>query len=160
MRGPAGFRRIVMPYIVDGNNVMAVLHRDKTLARRLLVGYLAKFVAATRVKLKVVFDGVADDEFPDGLKTRGVHILYARIGSDADTRIKELVSKSSYKRDITVVTSDKPLTSFVRHQGTRSITSFKFRKILEECEKAAQAAEKQSAGPIDVDDWMRYFSLR
>ncbi len=149
-----------MPYIVDGNNVMAVLHKDKNVARRMLIGYLAKFVAATRVKLKVVFDGVPDDEFPEGRKTKGVHILYARLGSDADTRIEELVSKSSYRRDITVVTSDKALTSFVKNQGTRTITSFKFRKILEECEKSDQSAEKQSAGQIDVDDWLQYFSMR
>jgi predicted RNA-binding protein with PIN domain len=150
-----------MPYIVDGNNVMAQAvgwHRDKAAARRHLIQDLVSFVAAHRVKLKVVFDGAPDEEFPEGRKYKGVHILYARAGSDADSRIKELVSKASYKRDLVAVSSDRALASFVQHQGARVISSGRFRGLLAECLKQGSSREKSGQGDrVDVEEWLEFF---
>ena len=69
-----------MPYVVDGNNVMAQTvgwHRDRAGARRRLIYDLVRFIAVQRVKLNVVFDGAPDDEFPEGRIYKGVRILYA-----------------------------------------------------------------------------------
>ena len=62
-----------MPYLIDGNNVMAQIvgwHRDKGLARRRLIHDLVRFVAVNRTKVTVVFDGAADADFQmeDGSK--------------------------------------------------------------------------------------------
>ena len=49
-----------MSYLVDGNNVMAQRvgwHRDKAGARRGLLDELARFAAAKRARVTVVFDG-------------------------------------------------------------------------------------------------------
>lgn len=148
-----------MPYVVDGNNVMAQIvgwRRDKAGARRRLIHDLVRFIAVRRVKLKVVFDGAPDEEFPEGLKYKGVHILYALPGSDADSRIMDLVSKSSHKRDLIVVSSDKPLVSFANHQGARTISSGKFRRLLEDTTKVAM--EKSGPGEsVDVEEWLEFF---
>ncbi len=150
-----------MPYVVDGNNVMAQTvgwHSDKAGARRRLIHELARFVAVQRVKLTVVFDGAPDMEFPDGTKYKGVHILYARARSDADSRIKELVGKASYKRDLVAVSSDRELASFIQHQGARVISSGKFRGLLEECSKRANSMEKSGQGDrVDVEEWLEFF---
>ena len=148
-----------MPYVVDGNNVMAQIvgwHRDKPRARRRLIHDLVRFIAVRRVKLKVVFDGAPDEEFPEGLKYKGVRILYARPGSDADSRIMDLVGKSSHKRDLIVISSDKALVSFVNHQGARTLSSGKFRRLLEVTAKVAM--EKSGRGEsVDVDEWLEFF---
>jgi len=150
-----------MPYVVDGNNVMAQSvgwHRDKAGARRRLIHDLVRFIAVRRVKLKVVFDGAPDEEFPEGLKYKGVHILYARPGSDADSRIMDLVGKSSHKRDLIVVSSDKALVSFANHQGARTISSGKFRRLLEDTAKAAGSMEKSGREEsVDVEEWLEFF---
>jgi predicted RNA-binding protein with PIN domain len=148
-----------MPYVVDGNNVMAQIvgwHRDRAGARRRLIQDLVRFIAVQRVKLKVVFDGAPDEEFPEGLIYKSVRIMYARPGSDADSRIKELVSKASHKRDLVVVTSDRALSSFVKHQGARTMYSGQFRRLLED--SAKQAIEKSGQGAaVDVDEWLEFF---
>ena len=150
-----------MPYVVDGNNVMAQSvgwHQDTTGARRRLIRDLVRFVAVHRVKLKVVFDGAPDEEFPDGRRYKGVHIMYARPGSDADSRIKELAGKASYKRDLIIVSSDRDLTSFVKHQGAKVISSGQFRKLLEE--SSIQVTSKDKSGQADrvnVEEWLEYF---
>jgi predicted RNA-binding protein with PIN domain len=151
-----------MPYIVDGNNVMAQAvgwHRNKSGARRQLIHDMVHFVALQRVKLKVVFDGAPDEEFPEGRKFKGVHVLYARPGSDADSRIMELVSKASYKRDLIVVTSDRALSTYVKHQGARTMVSGQFRRLLEECLKRASSVNKSGPGDrVDVEEWLEFFN--
>ncbi len=148
-----------MPYIVDGNNVMAQRvgwHRDRTAARRRLIRDLARFVGITRAKLKVVFDGAPDGEFPEGRRFKSVQIHYARPGSDADSRIRELVEKASNRRDIVVVTSDKPLGSHVGRQGARVLPSGEFRKMMDDARR--RVPEKPSdQEPIDVDEWLEFF---
>jgi predicted RNA-binding protein with PIN domain len=150
-----------MPCVIDGNNVMAQIvgwHRDKGLARRNLIHDLVCFVKVNRVKVTVVFDGAEDADFPDGRLFKGVRILYANPGSDADSRIKDIVSRSSHKRDLIVVTSDRPLGSFVAGHGTRVVSSGKFRRMLEESFSVTTRAEKKGeTGPVDVDDWMSFF---
>ncbi len=150
-----------MPYVVDGNNVMAQTvgwHKDKPEARRRLIHDLSRFIAVQRVKLKVVFDGVPDEEFPEGRKYKGVHILYAKPGSDADSRIMDLLRKSSYKRDLIVVTSDRALASFAKHQGARTMASGQFRRSLEDAVKTATSMEKSGYGHnVDVEEWLEFF---
>jgi predicted RNA-binding protein with PIN domain len=150
-----------MPYVVDGNNVMAQTvgwHRDKAGARRRLIHDLVRFVAVKRVKLKVVFDGAPDEEFPEGLIYKGVRVLYARPGSDADSRIKDLLTKASNKRDLIVVTSDRALGSFAKHQGARTMYSGQFRRLLEDSSKQAVPMEKSGQGDsIDVEEWLEFF---
>jgi len=148
-----------MPYLVDGNNVMAQIvgwHTDKAAARRRLIQNLARFLAARKVKVKVVFDGSPDEEFPEGVKYKSVHVLYARPGSDADTRIQELIRKSSSKRDLIVVTSDRALAAFARRQGAKVVPSGQFRKMMREA-LGADAEETAPDQPINVEDWMNYF---
>jgi predicted RNA-binding protein with PIN domain len=150
-----------MPYVVDGNNVMAQRigwHRDKVGARRQLIRDLAGFVAIHRARVQVVFDGIPDEEFPEGTKCKSVRVLYARLGSDADTRIKEMISRSSYKRDMVVVSSDKELVSFANRHGAKVMASGKFRKLLEDAGTARLSKEKAGTGePINVDEWLEFF---
>jgi len=148
-----------MPYLIDGNNLMAQTvgwHRNKAAARRKLIHALTRFVALHRRKLKVVFDGVPDNEFPEALTFKSVQIFYARPGSDADSRIKEMLSRSSYKRDTIVVTSDRDLASFAKNQGSKVISSGQFRSMLEE---AAATSDKVSTAAVDVEEWLDFFKI-
>lgn len=148
-----------MPYLVDGSNVMAQTvgwHRDKASARKRLIRDTARFVASTRAKVTLVFDGAPDEDFPDGTTHRSVRILYSRPNEDADTRIVELVRTARSKRELVVVTSDRQLASSVRTEGARVIRSGEFRTMLSDtiCEET----EKPDAD--DVDRWLEVFGTR
>lgn len=145
-----------MPYLVDGTNVMALSvgwHRDKPAARKRLIREAARFVAATRAKVTLVFDGAPDEAFPDGVTHRSVKISYARPGDDADTRIVELVRMSHAKRELIVVTSDRELASRVRQEGCRVMRSGEFRTLLSEVE----AGELEKPAADDVNEWLSVF---
>ncbi len=150
----------LMPFLIDGNNVMAQTAGpdfQMPSARRRLIRDIASFIAVKRAKVKVVFDGVPDDRFPDGTKYKSVHVLYAKPGSDADTRIKEIVRKASYRRDLVVVSSDREIVSYAKAKGAQTMASEEFRKLIRRTH--GDAPEKPPDNePVDVDDWLRYFN--
>jgi uncharacterized protein len=150
-----------MPYIVDGNNVMGQTpgwHRDRPRARRQLIERLAVFARIRKARITVVFDGAPDSGFPDESAFRGVKILYADPGSDADSRIRRLVDSSKDKRGLTVVTSDRQLGFQVRSSGAAVMRSGEFRKEMEEAEQSAPGAQDGEQFNVeDVNEWLRYF---
>ena len=152
-----------MPYLVDGNNVMAQRvgwHRDKARARRGLLEELARFARSSGATVSAVFDGAPDEHFPDGSSFMGVRVFYADRGSDADARIRRMVDEARERRTLVVVTSDRALADYVRRSGARVVRSGEFRRRLEE----SGAGPPPSRGPAregvpgaELDGWMRYF---
>ncbi len=153
-----------MSYLVDGNNVMAQRvgwHRDKPGARRRLLTELSKFAREAGVSVEVVFDGAPDEFFPDGSYFMGVRVFYAERGSDADSRIKDVVERSRERRTLKVVTSDRALADYVRRCGVEVIRSGEFRKRLDASVDAPAKDEKGRGGvkESEMDEWMYYFGV-
>ena len=152
-----------MSYLVDGNNVMAQRvgwHKDKPGARRRLLGELSRFAREAGVTVGAVFDGAPDEFFPDGSYFMGVRVFYAARGSDADTRIKELVEASRERRTLKVVTSDRALADYVRRCGAQVVRSGEFRKRLDAAAATAEEPECDPRGGVkesELDEWMYYF---
>jgi predicted RNA-binding protein with PIN domain len=149
-----------MPYIVDGNNVMGQTpgwHRDRPRARRTLLEELARFARVRKVRITVVFDGAPDHTAPEGSAFHGVKILYARQGSDADSRIEALVEASPDPRGLIVVTSDRRLSVTVRSHGARTVRSGEFRKDVVRALLKAPSEDGEDLEVGDVDGWLRYF---
>ncbi|SRR5260370_6109273 len=150
-----------MPYIVDGNNVMGQTvgwHRDKARARRELLKRLAGFARLKSARVTVAFDGAPDQEFPEGSAFKGIQILYARRGSNADDRIVELVESSRDPRGITIVTSDRLLGIRVRQRGAKVLRSGEFRKQMEAAlDSQEPPAREGEPDAQDLEGWLRYF---
>ena len=158
-----------MSYLIDGNNVMAQRvgwHRDKAGARRRLLTELAGFARVAGVTVEVVFDGAPEEFFPDGSYFMGVRVFYAERGSDADSRIKNLVESSRERRTLKVVTSDRALADYVRRCGALVVRSGEFRKRLDASVEARDASaadsERGARGGVkesEMDEWMYYFGV-
>jgi uncharacterized protein len=150
-----------MAYIVDGNNVMGQTpgwHRDKSKARRGLLEKVAAFAKLKKTRVTVVFDGAPDPNVPEGSAFRGVKVLYANPGSDADTRIERLVDSSTDPRGLTVVTSDRHLGFLVRSLGASVIRSGEFRSQVERLLDSMQSvADGEEIEVGDINSWLRYF---
>ena len=155
-----------MPYLVDGNNVMAQRvgwHKDKRAARRRLLDELAHFAQAKRVSVMVVFDGAPEPHFADGSSYKGVRVFYAERGSDADERIKRLVEATRERRTLWVVTSDRALAQYIRRCGAQHMRAGEFRQRLEDIAAITASREIDSelnkVADEELPDWMRYFGV-
>lgn len=150
-----------MAFIVDGNNVMGQTpgwHRDKAKSRMALLRMLAAFARIKSARVTVVFDGGPDNEFPEGSAFHSVKILYARPGSDADSRIERLVETSTDPRGLTIVTSDRHLAFLVRSRGAAVIRSGEFRSQIERLLESAPGPEDGEQFEVgEIDTWLRYF---
>ena len=151
-------------YVIDGNNVIGGRvgwHRDKPGSRRLLLHDLARLARVKKLRLNVVFDGAPDPQFPDGSSYRSVRIFYARVGSDADSRVVEMVEAERNKKSLVVVTSDRKLTSRVRASGARVMRSGEFRRMLDEIAENAtdQEADTPKIKDDEMSEWLRYFGV-
>jgi predicted RNA-binding protein with PIN domain len=151
-------------YVIDGNNVIGGRvgwHRDKPGSRRLLLHDLARLARVKKLRLNVVFDGAPDPQYPDGSSYRGVRIFYARPGSDADSRVVEMVEAERNKKSLVVVTSDRKLTSRVRASGARVLRSGEFRRMLDEIAENAtdQEADTPKIKDDEMSEWLRYFGV-
>lgn len=158
-------------YLVDGNNVMGQRvgwHQDREGARRRLLKELAELARIRKIRISVIFDGQPDRTFPDGSSYRGVRVYYARPGSDADSRLVELVEGSRERKNLTVITSDRQLTARIRVNGVRVIRSGEFRHwvddALESATRSDQAGMTSPSGAEDPGDeemsrWFRYFGV-
>lgn len=148
-------------YLIDGNNVMGQRpgwHRDKVAAQRRLLDELARFVRHHRTQLAVVFDGRPLDHIPDGSRTRGFQVFYARQGSDADKRIIEMVEAERNRRGLSVVTSDSALRERVRLHGVQTMRSGEFRRMLDSLPASDSEAEPKPEKE-QPEPWMRYFGI-
>ncbi|HZI19187.1 MAG TPA: NYN domain-containing protein [Pyrinomonadaceae bacterium] len=158
-----------MSYLVDGNNVMGQRigwHRDKAGARRRLLEELARFARSARVSVAVVFDGAPDEHFPDGSSFMGVRVHYAARGSDADSRIKQMVEASRERRTLKVITSDRALADYVRLCGAEVIRAGEFRRRLDEADAGgaggrggSTATGHEGVRPAELEEWMHYFGV-
>lgn len=150
-----------MPYLIDGNNLIAAsmnLGENSSLLRRRIIHDLVRFVAVRRARVTLVFDGRPEKDFPDGIKFKGVKILYARFGSNADERILEVLKKSSGKHDTIVISSDRLLAELASSQKAKVLSSQQFRRILDSYEKDSPGFKDKAVDSQEVDYWMQYFS--
>ncbi len=149
-------------YLVDGNNVMGQRvgwHQDKVAARRQLLAQMAQLAQVKRMRLAVVFDGAPEAHFPDGSSYRGVKIFYARVGSDADSRIIEIVERERNRKGLVVVTSDSRLAARVRVCGVRVMRAGEFRRWLDELPEDESQSHEPVINDEEINQWLRYFGV-
>lgn len=152
-----------MILIIDGNNLIGGYKTNKTnwsAIRKNLVLKLVKYVGVTGRKVKIVFDGVEDTLYPDGIVFKGVQIFYARAGRDADERIKNMVRNASYIRDITVVSSDRELTQYVSGLGAKVVTRETFRSELSTLRyHEGKNLKESNLRTEDISEWLTFFGI-
>ncbi|MGC8658499.1 MAG: NYN domain-containing protein [Desulfomonilaceae bacterium] len=152
-----------MTFIIDGNNLIGrKIDRDPKwrLVKEQLLHKVVKFVAITGKKVKIVFDGIEEANYQDGIVFKGVQIFYAKPGKSADERIKNMIRNISYARDVTVVSSDKELRSFASSRGAKIITRETFRSELRKLSAREQKEIKDSNPKIEnISEWLDYFGL-
>ncbi|MBI1746923.1 MAG: NYN domain-containing protein [Acidobacteria bacterium] len=150
-----------MPYVVDGNNLIGhttSLHLNDDRSRQALVQKISLFHNAGGGQVVIVFDGEPCGLVPAGLTLGGVRVLYAGGRSDADTKIKSMVSARRNPQDLIVVSSDTAVYNYARQHGAKAMKCHEFNIKMTEVIKGKSAEEsKPEVG--ELNEWYRYFGL-
>jgi len=150
-----------MPFLIDGHNLIAFLP-DITLEdpddEAKLVNKLKGFAAGQRKKCTVIFDG----GLPGGasrMSTRGVRVIFAAQGSNADSLIKGRIQKIRDARSWTVVTSDNEILRYARQRRMQTMSSPEFIRQLQARRPSSRRGEKENPklSADEVEDWLEVF---
>jgi predicted RNA-binding protein with PIN domain len=140
-----------VPYFLDGNNLIGIARKTKRPGeddRSALLSELAARLRSNRSSVRVFFDG-------EGRAAAFGSLTVSGTGGSADESILRELAKIRDPRQVTVVTADRDLARRARDAGAKTMHPSDFWNTLA---PIPPAADRQSAGTIDVDEWMDYFS--
>ena len=128
-----------MPYLIDGNNFIGHLSSASLKdphSRLHLISRLLHFQKVKNTRIILVFDGPPDPDLSD--KTfAGIpfSVIYPEYDQNADSVIKEIISKQTDLRQFFVVSSDREIKYNARSQGAKSLSCREFNRRLKEALK-------------------------
>jgi len=143
-----------MPFLVDGNNLLGHLLGGPASSeeeRRAVQARIASRVRSGKSSVVLFFDG----EPEAGKREAWMGALTIRYAGNrsADDAIIEAVERAKARRDCHVVTDDRALAERARNRGARSLSVSDFWGRLGD--EAPSAGEGK---PVNVDEWMSFFS--
>ena len=122
--------------IIDGYNLIRQSrsfsgydHLDIQRGREVLLESLADYRRVKRHRMTVVFDGSGAPSFSTPAdRFRGIEIKFSRSGESADAVIKKISDR--LKEKALVVSSDRDIADHAASNGSASISSQEFEKII------------------------------
>ena len=143
-----------MPYLLDGNNLIGLFRRTSRPSeedRQALVAELSERLRRTRARAILFFDGPAGSRG----SSMGTLTIRPASGGTADDAILREIEKTQSPGEMTVVTADRGLSRRARDAGAAVCTPEEFFSRFGR--SSGGPSPPESAGPVDVDAWMRYF---
>jgi predicted RNA-binding protein with PIN domain len=131
--------------IIDGYNLIGVLHGDVEAERQRLLEMLMEYRKLKGHDITVVFDGWKEGRAQgSGAVTGGIRVVYSPLGEKADAVIKRAVSES--RGNLIVVSSDREIQGHAWARGAVPVDSEVFMGKLE------HAGRPEEPGPEGEDE--------
>jgi predicted RNA-binding protein with PIN domain len=126
--------------IIDGYNLIGIYHSNLEKQREMLIDSLIEYRKKKGHDITVVFDGWKTGGAKENFSvTGGIKVIYTRIGENADSVIKRIVS--SDKREWIVVTSDRDIADHAWASGSIPVPSEDFLRAIERKASAVSREE-------------------
>ncbi|MCE5312925.1 MAG: NYN domain-containing protein [Nitrospiraceae bacterium] len=141
--------------IIDGYNVIGVMHRDIEASRKSFIEFLIAYSQKSGNEVTVVFDGYkSGSQFEETMVTGGVRVIYSRLNEKADDVIKRIISED--RREWIVVSSDRAIVNHAWSVKSIPIDSDVFYRMaaarLDASSHAAADYEEEDFSKDDDDD--------
>jgi len=115
--------------LIDGYNLIGIAHSDLENARRDIIQKLCEYTKIKGHTVTLVFDGWKNGQLKETVsKLGGLKIVYSKLGENADSVIKRILSSST--KHLIVVSSDREISDFAWRKGFAAVTSDEFESKL------------------------------
>lgn len=133
--------------IIDGYNVIGVLHSDMEAERRRFIESLMEYRKQKGHEITVVFDGWREGRGSEQASvTGGVRVVYSALGEKADAVIKRMISAGTGRQWI-VISSDRDIQAHAWARGAVPVGAEDFLRRLE----SSGRQEKRTAAEDEYD---------
>lgn len=125
MRGQGEGGPAISHIIIDGYNVLGILHGNMEKVREEFVGLLIRYRAVRGHEITLVFDGYRNGPGREQSSVRGgVRIIYTALAEKADDAIKRIITGT--RREWIVVSSDREVERHAWAAGSIPVPSEAF----------------------------------
>jgi predicted RNA-binding protein with PIN domain len=155
-----------MPYLIDGNNLLGSWRRPRSSEddRAEVVRRVAAFCRARGACAILVFDGSPMRAEFDRQILGKVEIRYPPKGQDADSVIRRILAQATPARQMTVVTSDRPLYSYAKTQGAAVLRAHEWnaleRRVTINTRRGSIMESEKPERERDIEYWLSQFDGR
>ena len=149
-----GYNFVLRRYSIDFSNEHALWDAREQLVHQ-VVGYLGQKL----MRITIVFDGQDLKGISAKHRPSGISVRFSKAPQKADPLILDIIKKSKNRKNITLVTSDRPLARLAKGQGCETIGIGDFVQKMARKDQKLENSEKYKANltPKDVEEWMRIF---
>ncbi len=152
-------------FLIDGHNLigeMMNISLSDPHDEEKLIKVLEEYHRETGIPIIVVFDPGKTPSPTRKIKGRGIKVLFAPSGSQADTLIKNLIRRSTYPKGLTVVSSDREIRRAARARRAKHMTTQRFARLLSASRKPKRSEPKieekeKGLSPLKVKEWIEIF---
>ena len=155
-----------MAYLIDGNNLIGHIPHlilGDPESRHQLISKLLVFQKVSLTRIILVFDGPPDFSLQDRvLSASRFSVHFPAFEQNADSVIKEILSKQTDLRQFYLVSSDRELIKYARSKKANPINRKNFNRKLNEAKKVyKKTAEMEKTSPLptpfEVKHWTTIF---
>ncbi|MHC4541086.1 MAG: NYN domain-containing protein, partial [Planctomycetota bacterium] len=125
---------------------------------------LGTYLKLTGKKAEIIFDGTGPPDKSGFDAIGNLEVLFAGLGTDADSVIEDKIKASTAPKGLTIVSSDRRLRQAARTRRAMAVKSDVFwtqlQKQLSRKKKPREpAAKRQGLSQSETEQWLDVFGL-
>jgi len=154
--------------IIDGHNLLYSIHKveedSEVISDVGLSRIIDRYLKLTGQKGEIVFDGTGPRDKVIFDRMDAVEVLFAGMGTDADTVIEGKVKAHTAPKRLTIVSSDRRLRRAARARKATSVKSEDFwnsvqKQLSRKRPKREPAAKRHGLSESETKQWLELFGL-
>ena len=154
--------------IIDGHNLLhsiVKLNEDsEPIGDIQLCWIVSKYMKAVREKGEIIFDGTGPRDKSQFDNIANLEVLFAGLGSDADTVIENKIKASTAPKRLSIVSSDRRLRDAARARRATAVKSEVFWDNLQKQLKRKKPVKEPEAKRVGLTEsetrqWLEFFGI-
>ena len=154
--------------IIDGHNLLHSIVKISEEAESIndvqLCWIISRYLRAIRKQGEIIFDGTGPRDKSQFDNIANLEVLFAGLGSDADTVIENKIKASTAPKRLSIVSSDRRLRDAARARKATSIKSEVFWDNLHKQLKRKKPVKEPEAkrtglSESETKQWLEFFGI-
>jgi predicted RNA-binding protein with PIN domain len=154
--------------IIDGHNllhsIVKLSDEDELINDVKLCWIISRYLRAIRKQGEIIFDGTGPRDKSQFDNIANLEVLFAGLGSDADTVIENMIKANTAPKRLSIVSSDRRLREAARTRRATAVKSEVFWDNLQKQlkrKKPVKEPEAKRAGLSESEtrQWLEFFGI-
>ncbi len=155
-------------FIIDGHNLLHSIHKEDPNSGPIrdvqLCWIVGRYLKQIGQSGAIIFDGTGPRDKSEFDNVSNLEVLFAGLGTDADTVIEDKIGANTAPRRLTIVSSDRRLRKAARARKAISVKSEVFwnniqKQLTRKKTIKEPSAKRQGLTDGETKQWLEFFGL-